>query len=250
MPGDHDWSTTIASYFREERLRRVTELRNDCASPFALTRKTQGQTSYLHFWIVLQLCGNGQRGRELYLLPLLSSQTTAKYVFHHAGLKQGDACMHGKKVSLGMGIAIPPTKVYWTAIDQVCSYSAPWHPWEQSRKDPGPSYRFIFRHKGYYTERENILFPVSVIDKTRSNSSRLKQGSFGKAFWQLRPGITWILQEGGSLLGWRDGLDEISSIPIFYGSQKPSLQSSIADSLIPAMHSTMCSGTAYSLWWL
>lgn len=214
------------------------------------SHKKKGQTSYLHFWTVLQLCGKGQRGGDLNLLPLHSSQRTAKCLFHHARLKQGDACVCGKKVSLGMGIAISPTRPYWTAVAQVCSYSAPQHPWEQPVKDPGLTYWFAFRHKGYYTERENILFSVSVTDKMRSSRSCLQQRSFGKAFWQLCPGITWLLQEGGHLPGWRDGLDELSSSPVFCGSQKPSLQSSITDSLIPAMHSTMCSGTAYTLWWL
>lgn len=61
--------------------------------------------------------------------------------------------------------------------------------------------------------------------------------------WQLHPGITWILQEGGHSPGWRNGLDELSSSPIFYDSQKTSLQSSITGSLIPATHSTTFSGT-------
>lgn len=42
--------------------------------------------------------------------------------------------------------------------------------------------------------------------------------------------------------------DEFSSSFIFYDSQNPSLKSSITDPLIPEMHSTMCSGTAYALW--
>lgn len=179
MPGDHEWSTTTASYFGEESLGRVTELHSDCTSPLALTTKGQGQTSYLHFLMVLQLWGKGQRGKALNLLLLRSSHTTAKCVFPHTRLKQGDACMCGKKISLGIGKAIPPTRPYWTARDQVCSYSAPWHPWELSLKDPGIFFSFVFRHKAYYRERENILFPISVTDKMRC-----KVGLTAREFWE------------------------------------------------------------------
>lgn len=74
MPGDRDCSTTTANCSREEWLGRVTEPWNDYISLFALTRKQQEQTSYLHFLLVLQLCGKGQRGRDLNLLSSITFQ--------------------------------------------------------------------------------------------------------------------------------------------------------------------------------
>lgn len=101
---------------------------------------------------------------------------------------EAEVCMYvWEEGFLGMGIAIPPTKLYRTAVDQVCSYSAPRHPWEQSLKDPSLSYWFVFRHKGYCTEKENILFPITIIEKMRSNRSHLQQGSFGESILTATP---------------------------------------------------------------
>lgn len=99
-------------------------------------------------------------------------------------------------------------------------------------------------------EREYSVPHIRNRQNEMQSRPHLQQGSFGKAFWQLRPGITWILQQGGHLPRWGGGLDGLSSSPVFCGAQKPSLQSSITDSLIPARHSMMCSGTASALWWL
>lgn len=139
------------------------------------------------------------RGEEIsisYPLSLSSSQTAAKYAFHHARLRQGDVHLCGKKVSQAWAQQCALTKQHRTAVDQVCSYSLLWHLWEWSLEDPSLSYWFVFRHKGYYTEKDNILFPIAIIDSMRSNRSHFQQGSVGKAIWHLCPETTWIHQEG------------------------------------------------------
>lgn len=193
----------------------------------------------LAFLMVLQFCGKGQMGRDLNLLSLSlsSSQTAAKYVFHQARLKQGDIHMYGKKVS--------PTQQSLSAssTEQQCIKSAVnsvlRNLWERSLENPSLSYWYAFRNKSYYTEKENILFPIAITDSMRNNRSHLHRVILEKQSDSYAQKLPGSVRKGG--IAWDGVADWMKSLPsrIFGDSQKPSLHSSTTNSVVLTMYSMM-----------